>query len=369
MYDTIEVISPALEDSVVKAVVKKSQVLERYDCETGEILFRITTGFLEGSYDSRLSIRQVEGNKIRISGSVHKFILGHNCFGGPVDIKKCCKYLVLVVQKRLNIELPGWDKWEVGRVDIAHVFNLGDYQTVCDYLRSLRTAVYPRRKVQTYDLESVYFPGSSTTLKFYNKGIEFSTHDKPRLVRLKDGNIYTEENIDLLEKLSLQLIRVEVEVRRRKMKNDGVKLNCGSLDDGYFNACYEKEVLKVIKEGNSDLELVRDIEGVKDRLNRFYSKRKADSLFGTWSRIQLEGIDVVKNTYGRTQWYCIRRDFAYCGISLKGSLEIVDVINRSLPAQNVSRIYSFIPLPGERYHVSGRFLDIDDAIAQLELVS
>ena len=366
MYDTIELLSPALEDSVVKAVVKKSQVLERYDCETGEILFRITTGFLEGSYDSRLSIRQVEGNKIRVSGSVHKFILGHNCFGGPVDIKKCCRYLVLVVQKRLNIELPGWDKWEVGRVDVAHVFNLGEYQTVCDYLRSMRSAVYPRRICHTYGLETVYFPGASSTLKFYNKGLEFGAHDRARLVALKDDNMYKQDNIDLLEKLSLQLLRVEVEIRRRKMKYDGVKLDCGSLDDAYFSACYEREVLKVIKEGKSSLEVVKDMEGVKERLAMFYSKRKANSLFAVWSRIQLEGVDVVMEGYCRKQWYNIRRDFGECGISLQGSLQ---VINRALPAQKVSRIYDFVPLPGERYHVSGRFLDIDDAIAQLELVS
>lgn len=366
MYDTIEIISPALEDSALQAVVKKSQVLERYDGETGEILYRVTTGFLEGSYDSRLSIRRVEGNKIRVSGSVHKFILGHNCFGGPVDIKKCCRYLVLLVQKRLKVELPPWDRWEVGRVDVAHVFNLGDYQTVCDYLRSMRSTIYPRRNCHTYGLESVYFPGSSTTLKFYNKGIEFATHDRGRLLRLKDDNMYRQENIDLLEKLSLQLLRVEVEVRRRKMKYDQVSLNCGSLEDAYFTACYEKEVGKVLKESQSNLEIVRDIEGVKDRLGRFYTKRKANNLFSVWSRIQIEGIDVVKGSYHRSHWYRIAKDFTEAGISLQGSLE---VINRALPAEKVSRIYDFVPLPGERYHVSGRFLDIDDAMMQLELVS
>jgi hypothetical protein len=366
VYDTIEIISPGLDESALKTVIKKSQVLERYDVETGEVLYRVTTGFLEGSYDSRLSIRQVEGNRIRVSGSVHKFILGHNCFGGPVDIKKCCRYLVLLVQKRLNIELPGWEKWEVGRVDIAHVFNLGDYQTVCDYLRSMRSIVYPRRTCHSYGLETVYFPGASSTLKFYNKGIEFATHDRARLIRLKDDNMYRQENIELLETLSLQLLRVEVEIRRRKMKYDGINLNCGSLDDAYFNSCYEKEVCKVIKEGASSLGVVKDIEGVKERLGMFYSKRKVNSLFAVWSRIQIEGIDVVKGSYHRSHWYRIAKDFSETGISLQGSLE---VINRALPAQKVSRIYDFIPLPGERYHVAGRFLDIDDAISQLELVS
>ena len=366
MYDTIEIISPALEDSALRAVVKKSQVLERYDVETGEILYRVTTGFLDGSYDSRLSIRQVEGNKIRVSGSVHKFILGHNCFGGPVDIKKCCRYLVILVQKRLKVELPPWDCWEVGRVDVAHVFNLGEYQTVCDYLRSMRSTVYPRRNCHTYGLETVYFPGASSTLKFYNKGIEFTNHDKSRLLKLKDVNIYNKDNIDLLEKLCMQLLRVEVEVRRRKMKYDKVSLKCADLEDAYFTGCYVKEVSKVLKEGRSCLEIVRDIEGVKDRLGRFYTKRKANNLFNVWSRIQLEGIDVVKNSYCRSNWYYLTKSFSECGISLQGNLE---VINRALPAEKVSRIYDFVPLPGERYHVSGRFLDIDDAIAQLELVS
>lgn len=365
MYDTIEIRSPELSYDEINKIRMKSQVTERYDVETGEILYQVTTSQLEGSYDARLSVRVVQGLKLKISGSVHKFILGHNCWGGPKDIKKCCRYLVLLVQKKLGVTLPNWSDWDLLRADVTHVFNLGDIEAVQDYLRMMRGCTYPRRKPRNYGLCGYYFPGSSTTLKIYNKGPEFAVHDKPRLLKLKNnGTMFNKDSIELLENLSNGLIRFEVEVRSRKLRYDHQEVRCGLLEDEYFQGVYIKEVSKVMREGQQELEIVRDAFGVTERLKLFYSNRKVNSMMAVWSRIQLEGAEKVKSSYGRTQWYTIRRDFAECGISLQGCY---DVINRDLPAQKISRVYDFIPLPGERYHVDGVFCDIDEAIAQLEL--
>ena len=108
MYDTIEIISPVLSDKLIYDIKYKSMVTQRIDMETGEVMYQLTTSELKGSYDARLSVRVVSENRVKIGGSVHKFILGHNCFGGPKDLKKCCRYLVALSVQKLGLCLPNW---------------------------------------------------------------------------------------------------------------------------------------------------------------------------------------------------------------------------------------------------------------------
>ncbi len=366
MYDTIEIRSPILDEDLVLKIQKISKRLQQVDMETGEILFQVTTSELVGSYDARLSIRIVNGRQVKISGSVHKFILGHNTFGGPKDIKGCCRYLVQLAKKRLGVDLPGWHNWELMRADIAHVFNLGSIENVRDYLRSMRGCTYPRRQARNYGLFGFYFPGASTTLKAYNKGPEFRVHDRKRLLESikKDNRLaLTNEKVELLEQLANCLIRFEVEVRSRKLKYDNMDIRCGSLEDEYFDKVYEKDVLKVMKEGASDMEVVRDLRSVKLRLHECYSKRKANNLFNVWSRIQLEGEEKVKSEVSRTSWYNYKKEFALAGCSLGGNI-IINWEDTILPTVN-DRLVDFVPLPGNKCHIEGHFCDIDKAISQL----
>lgn len=359
VYDTIEMVSPGVGLDVAEVIRMKSHVLEKYHGGSGEVLFRVTSGSLDGSYDSRLSVSIFNGDRIKLGGSVHKWIVGHNCFGGPNDVKGCCRYLVAVAEMRLGIKLPDWQEWEVNRVDIAHVFNMGSYAAVRDFIQGLRGVVYPRRTVHYYSLQGVYFPGRSTTVKFYNKGLEFAVHDKNRLLKLKDELMYNEENILLLEKLSLLLLRVEVEVRRRKIKYDKKPLNCGLLDDSYFEDLYIKEVGKVINEAKSQVEVVRSVRDVKERLEICYGLRRANNLFSVWSRLQVEGIDVVKGDYSRSQWYRIKKGFREAGVSMFGLIELVE--------SDRGRLISFVPVPGNEGHVDGVFCDIEEAIGRLRI--
>ncbi len=366
MYDTIEIRSPILPEEKIAHIRRMTKLLQQIDMETGEVLFQVTSGDLVGSYDSRLSIRIVNGQQVKISGSVHKFILGHNCFGGPKDIKACCRYLVQLARKRLDMELPPWDAWEAMRVDITHVFNLGSIENVREYLRQMRGCTYPRRQPRNYGLFGFYFPGSSTTLKAYNKGPEFRSHDKPRLlkaIKMNSGILnLTEKHIDLLEELSNRLIRFEVEVRKRKLQYDKKSCKCGELEDKYFDDVYQTEVLKVLKEGQSEMEVVRDLSDVKMRLRAIYGKRKANNLFNVWSRIQLEGEEKVKSEVSRMQFYRYKKEFAVAGVSLAGNCTVS--WNTTYPTK-INRLQDFIPLPGDRNHVDGIFCDVDEAIKQL----
>lgn len=364
MYDTIELISPFISDDLSYNVINKTNLTQRIDIETGEVLFEIVRGELEGSYDSRLSI-VVRHGRIKIGGSVHKFILGHNCLGGPTDIKKCCRYLVYLVKQISNIELPVWEEWIINRVDVAHVFDLGDIDEVKEVIRMMRGCTFPRREPKNYGLTGHYFAGASTTVKFYNKGPEFRKHDKPRLIALQEKGYFIDENVNMMEKLSDRLMRVEVEVRKRKMKYDRIDLHCGGLDDGYFAKLYSDEVAKVYNEGLSDMEVVREINDVKKRLDDCYSKRKANALFGVWSRLQVEGIEKVKSAVSRKTWYRYRHDLTSVGVSLYGGLVYEE--KKWMPALNFTRARDFLPYEGEKYHIAGKFINVDEVLDKIAM--
>lgn len=363
MFDTIEVLSPELTELNVLDIKNKSILMQRIDAETGELLHQIITSKLQGSYDASLSIRVVQGNKVRISGSVHKYILGHNCWGGPNDIKECCRYLINLASKRLGVDLPSWDKWELMRADIAHVFNLSDKETVLDYFRMMRGCTYPRRKPLNFGLSGLYFPGKSTTLKFYAKGEEFKKHDKVRLKNLQNKGYFKDDNIELMQKLADCLLRVELEVRKRKMKYDKIDNRCINLKNEYFEQLYVIEVTKVLEEGKSYMEIVRTNKQVKERLYEYYTKREANTLFSFWSRIQVEGEDLVKKELSKATWYRNKKKLNDISISLQGII----LINSNIPKLKESRANNFVPLPGEQYHISGEFIDVTEALKIYEI--
>lgn len=366
IYDTISIISPSIPENIYQEIKQKTKIIEQVDTETGEILWQVTTAEIMGSYDARLQIRFLSDNKIKITGSPHKFILGHNVLGGPDDIKGCCRYLVALAGRKLSMVLPNWGEWQLLRADITYCFGFDSNADVKDFFKMMRGATYPRREIMNYGLNSIYIPGRSTTIKAYCKGPEFRIHDKSRLKRLCETDTrYSKENIDQLESLGDRLVRFEVEVNRRKLKYDKISTYCGQLKDYYFVNVYCVEITKLLKEGASEMEIVRSIDDVKARLNLFYKKRKAANLFGVWSRIQMESEQSVKNSVHRATWYRYQMDLRNAGVSMKGSLRILP----GLQVNCDSKLRGFVPLPGNSYEVSGIFCDVNEAIRILELVA
>jgi len=366
MYDTISIRSPHIPDLIYLQIVQATKRLEQIDMETGEVLWQVTTAELVGSYDSRMQIRFMSGNKIMITGSPHKFILGHNVLGGPDDIRACCRYLVSLAMYRLGIKLPLWAEWELMRADVTYCFGLASQAEVKEFFKMMRGCTYPRREAMNFGLNSVYFKGAATTLKAYNKGPEFRVHDKPRLKKLNStSQLYTKANLNLLEKVGDRIVRWEVEVRKRKLVYDKINNMCGNLNDWYFEKVYIDEVCKVMKEGAQEMEIVRSIDDVKTRLKDVYPGRKANNLFGIWSRIQMESEATVKNSVSQPTWWRYTKDLAAAGVSLKGAVKILP----GLEVVGGSSLRNFVPLPGNQYEVAGIFCDINEAIKQLELTA
>lgn len=339
MIDTVEIMSPEIDEIILSKIRIKSLELQKLDNESGEVFYRLTTRDLIGSYDSKLSVRILQGNKIKIGGSIHKFIMGHNCFGGPENIKECCKYLINIVQKELDVKLPIWEEWELMRVDIAYCFDMGGQYEVEELINSLRGCTFPRKKPLNFGVNGMYFPGAATTFKIYYKGAEFKKHDLARLMKFSNIDVYT------IKSIADRLVRFECEIRKRKMKYDKIDNRIKYLNDDYFKKVYRDEILKIYKEGESDMEVVKNVVEVRERLKYVYKLRKANNLFNYWTRIQIEGVNTVKNNVSRMTWYRINNELAAAGVSLKGNLIIKTYEENSI----YKKINNFVPVPENQY--------------------
>ena len=325
MVDTVRLRSPHISEALAWQVTQACQVRTGVDVATGEVLYEFTTGSLEGSWDTRVSV-QVKRQKwvgkpavlvdcapfLVVEGSVHKALLGHNLTGGPEDPSASCHWFLTEVGRRLDVEFPSSGGWQVDRLDWAEVYDLGSFAAVQEYVHRLNSAEYPRRKVARYGCESLSSPGSTTSVKVYHKGPEFRKHDVRRWRRVDN------EVVSDLIGLADRLLRFEVEVHRRKLEADGVRL-VDDLDRAYFEALHDREAARLLREGQCEMEQVRTHREVKARLDAHYSQEVASRLFGTWLQFAALGEAVVKASMKRTTFYDHRKQLADVGVQWLGA--------------------------------------------------
>src|SRR5205085_341409 len=99
------------------------RVSVRVERERWEIDWRDRMGRERGQDDRSLVRKHDCPPYLTIEGSVHKALLGHNIFGGPLHVSQACRWFVADVGARLGLALPPADAWEVGRVDWAEVYD------------------------------------------------------------------------------------------------------------------------------------------------------------------------------------------------------------------------------------------------------
>jgi len=336
LYDTIALKSPYLTENQVSEIYRLAKekegmnlkITSRLDWGTGELDYKLTTGKLLGSFDSRISVRVDDteyrvcktgqeivksmgckcGNKlpervktdnyIYIEASVHKVLLGHNIFGGPIVFSEAVRQLIDIVQELIGVELPACEEWRVMRVDVAEVFLLHSFEAVEEFFKGLQLVRFPRREKNksTYGQHGMNFNGSTTSVKLYHKGVEFWKHDRKRLGRYID-----EKSLLELIEIANRILRVEVEIKRRKLSYDFGDIPLVSkLTDEYLNNIYDSEIKKLLKEGE-EMEIVRDAYAVERRLNEVYNSKLAGILLGTWMKLTTLGESHYKsNTPYRT---------------------------------------------------------------------
>lgn len=358
-YDTIKLRSPNMDREFVRSVEQKCILRTGLHVETGEILYELFSGSLEGSWDARISVTPKyeewtcgpNGTPrlhacdpyIIVEASIHKVLLGHNVYGGPTCFNQACRDLVALVCDLLEVDLPFVDLWTVHRVDVAHVYRLS--KAGCkQFFDTMQLVNFPRRqkKASKYDM-AVHFPGSTTTVKFYHKGTEFRAHEHSRLrgyFRQLFKHMYgdceknperVERKIQALQRLADNRLRVEVGINSEKFLYDFDDRHprVDEVTDAYLEGIHDREIERILREGKQGMDTVRTTDAVCTRLHNEYGRLTGNRLFGFWQSLCTSGDDKTKERYSKPTFYRNRKLLEEVGVSWIGS-DIVIVANDSL---------------------------------------
>jgi II/X family phage/plasmid replication protein len=337
MIDTLRLESPPVDEALAKAVEGQLILRAGMDCATEELLYQFVSGSLKGSWESSVSVNVLRKKWIsyspepggrsllkevecppylRFEGSVHKAMLGHNVFGGPVDLCACTSWFVGDVGKRLGVDLPHWSSWRVCTLDWAEVYDLGSYEACAQYIHGLGISRYPRRKVWRYADETVAFYGTTTAQKFYHKGPEFRKNTfKQFAVATNPG--YAME----VQSKAHTFLRVETSIKSKKLQSEhgGEKPHAQDISLEWVKDVYDVEVARVLKDGEADMKWVRSAESVEYRLYDVYENRLAQALYGTWLKLAANGEDAVRAKLTKATYHRHRKKLAEAGCAWHGT--------------------------------------------------
>ena len=347
--DTVKLQSPFIDDSLACRI--ENQCVERtgIDRQTGVILYEIITGELLGSWDSRISVKVmreewVSGGKsniqlvacepyLLIEASLHKIFFGHNIYGGPTDFLQSCRDFVALIEKLLDVELPHADVWHVRRVDWAEIFRL-PFAAIQEFFEGAQTINFPRREAMKFGSNSLYFPGSSTTIKLYHKGPDFAEHDFQRMKRFltfyRDQQFpsssdyyangqWVKRKLLALQRLANNRLRCEVEIHASKLDYDfGKRPLVTEVNEKYLSELYDREMKRLMREGKSEMDTVRESRAVRSRLLDVYGETEGSNLFGFFMQLAGFGEDVVKRDFPnarKSTYYRKRKKLEQAGVS------------------------------------------------------
>lgn len=307
MIDTIKIYTE-IDFTLYNEIYNKSIIKTSYNKSNGEIYYEIVNDHLEGSYDSKLSVRVGCGSKyqftnlgyfIEIEGSYHKIIKGYNSHNGYYNLVEISINLINLVNNAYNLQLPDISNWFLQRVDIAICYDLQNQENVKSYINSLSRCNYPRRNAKFYYDESIYLSGTSSTLKIYNKFLEFKKHDLKKFINT-DFNL-----IEYLNQIT-GFVRFECEIKKKLLKklyNNEKHIKIIDVKYEDLKNIWSDEFMKVIKFVKNDLEIVRNREDVLERLNNFFKPCQATRLYNFYCALQLNGENVLKKQISKATYY------------------------------------------------------------------
>lgn len=328
MIDTVKIYT-MINKEIYNKIYHSAIIKSSYNLGTGEIFYEIVNDHLSGSYDNRLSVRVGSGVKyqfidhyyLEVEGSYHKMIRGFNAFDGFYDICEIAKFFISAVESTYNIDLPSLKHWFLQRVDIAVCYDLKNNVNVRNYINNIKLCEYARRNIKHYQDESIYCTGTTTTLKIYNKLLEFKKHDIKKFYN-------TSFNLDdFIQKID-GFLRFECEIKKKKLENiygkKYIRLNTISYND--LKKVWCDEFMKLLKLFESDLYIVRKKEDIKKRLYSLYTTRQANLLYNFYICYVSDGAKEVKSRFAKVTYYRYIKLLKEAGIDLsqKYTLELAD---------------------------------------------
>ncbi len=330
MIDTIKIyteIDKETYDRIKSMAIVKNSV----DNHKSQLLYEIINDHLDGSFDSRLSVRVDTGVKyqfvdkgycLEIEGSYHKIVNGYNSHNGYCDLQFICENLIQMVELAYNIELPYLQNWFLQRVDIAVCYDLKKQENVKSYINSLSRCSYPRRNAKFFYDESLYLSGTTTTLKIYNKLLEFKKHDMKKFGSNKEFNLLGYmKNID-------GFIRFECEIKKKMLKkvyNSEKHIEIIKVKYEDLKKVWCEEFMKILQFIKNDLEIVRGRQAVFERLQKLFKCSRANQLYYFYCSIQLNGLKDIKMNTSSSTYYRNIKDLKQAKIDFSQSYKIEEI--------------------------------------------
>lgn len=353
MLDTLKLKRPLLDEREASLIEAQVQTMLKTDNASKTELFKFVGGNLEGSFSNNIAVnvkREVfkripagssekaqsivvpcgwgfypDGTPeprpfLTIEGSVHKAMVGHNVHGGPLDPVAASWWYAAHVCGLLGINFGTLADWRCLRVDWAECYNLGSFEAVEEFLRSMMLASYPRRRPIIHPGE-ILFPSSNVSTKFYHKGKEFQ--DTKGLKSY--AKISNRGEAEKLLGLANGILRTEITVRSKRLKLEATsghaEMPVVNLQREWLEALHDTEVSRVFHEGKADMKSVRTHDEVHERLRYVYggTNGRPEMLFGVWMRMAALGEARYRQTVPYSTFKRNRAFLKEAGITWIGS--------------------------------------------------
>ena len=143
--------------------------------------------WIQGSYGDQIQIKSKNENTLLIQGNFFKWLYGHNVTG-TTDLMGLVVETVRQLLQRYDALMPTQDEldnikrgmFKIHRIDLNKAILFEDKKQAQLYLAMIKEhGTYPRRKKETQG-NGTYFglKSTRTTLLYYHKGTEVSSHKK-----------------------------------------------------------------------------------------------------------------------------------------------------------------------------------------------
>ena len=324
MIDTIKIYS-SISTDIAKKIESFSLVKSCYDNFNNIYNYKIINDSLKGSFDNNLSVRVCEGSLFRldssfciiIEGSLHKLTRAQNAFDGYYDFNYVCHTMIDIVSKYYDIDFSN-NIWFVQRVDVALCFDLNSNDNVCKYINAMSLSSYNRRKSKFFTDECLYFTGTTTTLKIYNKLLEFKKHDAKNYMRFF--------NVLEFEDKIKGFIRFECEIKIKKLKSfyNKDKIMIGDINYTDLFKIWSDEFNMIYKFVDNNIKKIETREEVHQILFDTFKNSKATRLYNFYCSILLNGYNDTKLYTPRNIFYRNISELKKLNIDFTKKIDIVD---------------------------------------------
>ncbi len=328
MIDTVRFKGRFLDPSLVPQIAFELETFVKY--KNDMILYEFTSGQLQGSFDHRISFKiktkdwvydeslkapvlaECVAPYFEVELSLHKFFLGHNCFGFDDDLSRIhtlYDYLEVEIFKTRFIDRS---TVELLRIDIAEVYKFSNADDVRKIFHNMQNQRKYRTKPLRFKDNGIYFPSTVTTFKIYNKHDEFIRHDAKRLKK-----IMSEDDYNYIFNMSKNCVRLECEIHKKKLNElygkhvyveDLIMKKIVEIKDLYL-----KEKQRLIFEARDDV-AIQIVGNVHDVLLQKFNSSKANNLYAFWMSMVMSGEEETRRKFKQSYYYASKKIFRELGI-------------------------------------------------------